>query len=83
MQWVVYAKYIDLQCTSPVNVPFAKLGPHKAFVMHVWPLLADPSQDANFALPNQASKFAAHVFKVHPFSMPAGRLWHTRGLGPP
>jgi hypothetical protein len=76
-----YAEYIDLQCTSLVNVPFAKLGPLMPFAMHVWPLLVGRSLGANNAPLNQRSQFALLAFKIHPCSMRVGQPRLTPGLG--
>ena len=61
-----YAQYIDLQCTSLANAPFAKLGRHMPFAMLVWPLLVNPPKGATSAPPNRLFKFAQLAFKTHP-----------------
>jgi ComF family protein len=51
------------------------------FAMRVWRHLANPSQGAKSALPNQPSKFAAAAFKTHRPSMRVGRPCLTQGHG--
>jgi hypothetical protein len=61
-----YAQYIDLQCTSPANAPFAKLGRPMSFAMPVLRRLADLKTDANCVRANRSQSTAAIAFNIHP-----------------